>query len=359
MSDETLRELPPSTLPEPPRPPRRVRRLSVPQYVEGVLAKDRGTLSRVITLIESRRADDRALAREVLTALLPETGRSIRLGITGVPGAGKSTLIERLGLNLTSAGHRVAVLAIDPSSRISGGSILGDKTRMTHLSLDENAYIRPSPSGMTLGGVARTTREAMLVCEAAGFDVVIVETVGVGQSETTVSDMVDFFLAILISGAGDELQGIKRGILEMTDMIAVNKADGDNRTRAQRAIVQYQNAMRLIHPAGSLWVPPVVACSAIENEGLDRIWQLLNEHRQKLLTAGVLQVRRREQSVRWMWDLVNEAIQRHLHDSPALRDLTSHLADEVEAGRSTAAGAADTIIDALGLKDPEPELSRP
>jgi LAO/AO transport system kinase len=335
-----------------PSPPAPRRRLAAEQYVEGVLARQRGVLSRVITLIESRRADDRALARRVLTALLPHAGRSVRLGITGVPGAGKSTLIETFGLNLTRLGHRVAVLAIDPSSRISGGSILGDKTRMTNLSLDADAYIRPSPSGLTLGGVARTTREAMLACEAAGFDVVIVETVGVGQSETTVSDMVDFFLAVLIAGAGDELQGIKRGILEMADLIAVNKADGDNRARALRAVNQYQNAMRLIHPPDSPWLPPVVPCSALENEGLDVLWARVLEHRERFERSGLFEARRRAQAVRWMWDLVQEGLQRQLRENPGVRDLSARLEADVQGGAVTPAEAAESILRALGLPAP-------
>ncbi len=328
------------------------RRLSADQYVEGVLSRQRGVLSRLITLIESRRPDDRALARQALTLLLPHTGKSIRLGITGVPGAGKSTLIETFGLNLTRLGHRVAVLAIDPSSRISGGSILGDKTRMTNLSLDPNAYIRPSPSGLTLGGVARTTREAMLVCEAAGYDVVIIETVGVGQSETTVSDMVDFFLAVLIAGAGDALQGIKRGILEMVDMVAVNKADGDNQPHALRAVNQYQHTMRLIHPPESPWIPPIVACSALRNQALDTIWNRVREHREKFERLGLFQQRRREQSVRWMWDLVQEGLQRQLTENPTVRELTGGLEQNVQQGAMTPSEAAERILDALGLPPP-------
>src|SRR4051812_29647813 len=292
---------PPKPSPSPPRAPRR-RQMSAEHCIEGVLGRHRGVLSRVITLIESRRPEDRELSRRVLTDLLPHSGRSIRVGVTGVPGAGKSMLIETLGLDLTRQGHRVAVLAIDPSSRISGGSILGDKTRMTELSRDPNAFIRPSPSGETLGGVARNTRETMLACEAAGYDVVLVETVGVGQSETLVADMVDFFLVVLIAGAGDELQGIKRGLIEMADLIALNKADGDNRPRAQRAVTMYRNAIHLMYPADSLWIPPVVACSAVEHTGLDAIWADVLSHRTKLERAGLFQERRRAQAVRWMWD---------------------------------------------------------
>ncbi|MEW4569247.1 methylmalonyl Co-A mutase-associated GTPase MeaB [Tautonia sp. JC769] len=339
--------------PEPPIPPAR-RRLSAEQYVEGVLARSRGVLSRFITLIESRRADDRDLARRVLNELLPHTGQSIRLGITGVPGAGKSTLIEALGLNLIHAGHRVAVLTIDPSSRVTGGSILGDKTRMERLSLEPNAYIRPSPSGATLGGVARSTRETMLACEAAGFDVVLVETVGVGQSETTVADMVDTFLAVLIAGAGDELQGIKRGLIEMIDLLAVNKADGSNRPHVLRAVNQYRNALRVMHPPESPWQPPVLACSALENAGLDAIWNAVLDHRRTLERAGAFQQRRQGQAIRWMWDLVNDHLQRILREAPGLATLATDLESGVRKGELTASAAADRLIDALGLPGAPP-----
>ncbi|RUL87297.1 methylmalonyl Co-A mutase-associated GTPase MeaB [Tautonia sociabilis] len=332
-----------------PTPPPPRRRLGVEQYVEGVLARDRGVLARVITLIESRRPDDRETARRVLDALVPHSGRSIRLGITGVPGAGKSTLIEAMGMNLLDAGRRVAVLAIDPSSRLTGGSILGDKTRMPRLSTRDDAYIRPSPTGSTLGGVAGHTREAMIACEAAGFDVVIVETVGVGQSETTVADMVDTFLAVLIAGAGDELQGIKRGLVEMVDLLAINKADGENRRPVERAVAQYRNAIRLLHPPESPWIPPVLPCSAREGSGLDALWEQVLAHRQALERAGLLSEKRRSQAVRWMWDLVDDSVRRMLREGPGLRDLAEGLEARVRDGELTASTAADRLLSALGL----------
>ena len=332
----------------PPIPPPR-RRLSPEQYVEGVLGRKRGVLSRVITLVESRRPDDREIARLVLDALVPHSGRSIRLGITGVPGAGKSTLIEALGLRLLAEGRRVAVLAIDPSSRVTGGSILGDKTRMALLSLEDDAFIRPSPTGSTLGGVAGHTREAMLACEAAGYDVVIVETVGVGQSETAVADMVDTFLAVLIAGAGDELQGIKRGLFEMIDVLAINKADGENRPQVDRAVSQYRNAIRLMHPPESPWIPPVLPCSAREGTGLDEVWAQVLAHREAMGRAGLLAERRRSQAVGWMWDLVDEHVRRMLRDGPGLRELSGRVEAEVRDGRLSSASAADRIVSALGL----------
>jgi LAO/AO transport system kinase len=318
-----------------------VKRLDAQAYVEGVRGGDRAILARAITLIESENTAHAKLAQEVLEALLPYTGGAYRVGISGVPGAGKSTFIDALGTMLTGQGHRVAVLAVDPTSSISGGSILGDKTRMAVLSNDPNAFIRPSPTSGTLGGVARKTRESILLCEAAAFDVVLVETVGVGQSETIVSRMVDYFLVLLIAGAGDELQGIKRGILEVADMLAINKADGDNLARARRAQSSYQSALRLMR-AGS--APPVVTCSALEKTGLKELWQQIVDARRDLEASGEFQQRRRAQQVQWMWDMVENGLRRALRSDPELSILVKHLEDAVSKGRTTPSAAAQQVL---------------
>ncbi len=315
--------------------------LDVQSYVDGVRDGNRAILARTITLIESENPKHAELAQEVLEALLPDTGGAYRVGISGVPGAGKSTFIDALGTMLTSRGHQVAVLAVDPTSSVTGGSILGDKTRMPALSVDPKAFIRPSPTSGTLGGVTRKTRETILVCEAAGFDVVLVETVGVGQSETIVADMVDFFLVLMIAGAGDELQGIKRGIMEVADMLAINKADGDNLARATRAQASYQSALRLMRPHSE---PPVVTCSALEKTGLEELWALAVDRRKRLEADGAFQQRRQEQQVRWMWDMVDDGLRRALRGDKELRALLDLLEKGVAAGTAAPSAAATQIL---------------
>ncbi len=315
--------------------------LDVQSYVDGVRDGNRAILARTITLIESENPKHAELAQEVLEALLPDTGGGYRVGISGVPGAGKSTFIDALGTMLTSRGHQVAVLAVDPTSSVTGGSILGDKTRMPALSVDPKAFIRPSPTSGTLGGVTRKTRETILVCEAAGFDVVLVETVGVGQSETIVANMVDFFLVLMIAGAGDELQGIKRGIMEVADMLAINKADGDNLARAARAQASYQSALRLMRPHSE---PPVVTCSALEKTGLEELWALAVDRRKRLEADGAFQQRRQEQQVRWMWDMVDDGLRRALRGDKELRALLDQLEKGVAAGTAAPSAAATQIL---------------
>lgn len=317
-------------------------------YVQGVLDKNRLMLSRTITLIESNLAIHQDMARAIVDKLLPYTGKAVRLGITGVPGVGKSTFIESFGNMLTEQGHKVAVLAIDPSSSRSGGSVLADKTRMEQLCINENAFIRPSPSSGTLGGVARKTRESMLVCEAAGFDVVIIETVGVGQSETTVASMVDFFLVLMIAGAGDELQGIKKGVLELADAIAINKADGDNVERAQRARKEYEMALHLLNPASPNWSPPVLTCSAVERNGLDDIWQTINHHRQILTASGEMDDKRKQQALDWMWFLVKDGLARWFYNAPQVKDNLERLKNEVAQGSKAPTVAAGELLAFLG-----------
>lgn len=312
-------------------------------------AGDRAMLARAITLVESTRPEHQALARELVQRLLPETGKAIRIGITGVPGAGKSTTIDTFGSNLTAAGHKVAVLAVDPSSSRTGGSILGDKTRMARLAIDPDAYVRPSPSSGTLGGVAAKTRETMLLCEAAGFDVVLVETVGVGQSETAVADMTDLFLVLMLPGAGDELQGIKKGILELADIIAVNKADGDGATRAKSAAAEYRAALHIMAPRSRVWSPPVLTISGLANQGLDALWQQIEAYRAKMEASGDFAARRRSQGVKWMWTMLQERLTDRLKRDPALKARLPALEAEVASGQVAPMVAVEEIAAALGL----------
>ncbi|RKG81785.1 methylmalonyl Co-A mutase-associated GTPase MeaB [Corallococcus terminator] len=313
-------------------------------YVEGVRAGDRALLARAITLVESEHPRHAALAQEVLTRLLPHTGKSKRVGISGVPGVGKSTFIDALGMHLAGNGHRVAVLAIDPSSSVSGGSILGDKTRMARLAREPLAYIRPSPSSGTLGGVARKTRETLLLCEAAGFDVVLVETVGVGQSETVVADMVDFYLVLMLAGAGDELQGIKRGILEVADMVAINKADGDNAPRAMQARAQYRAALHLMRPGAE---PVVTTCSAMEGTGIDTLWASVESVVAQREASGELARRRTQQQVGWMWAMVHDGLRAALRAHPEVSALIPALEQDVREGRATPTTAALRVLGAF------------
>ena len=317
--------------------------LSVPDYVSGVLAGDRTVLARAITLIESQNAEHRACAQQVVQELLASTGGAHRVGITGVPGVGKSTFIDLLGIDLTAAGHQVAVLAVDPTSSRSGGSILGDKTRMERLSVDPRAFVRPSPAGRSLGGVTRATRETILLCEAAGFDVVLVETVGVGQSETVVSDMVDFFLVLMLAGAGDELQGIKKGVLELADMVAVNKADGDNVTRAELAAADYRSALHLMSPSSPSWSPPVITCSGLTGDGLAELWRQVELHREKLTATGELAARRRTQQVKWMWSMLDDRLRDDLRSDPSIVAELARVERDVHEGRIPATVAVDEI----------------
>lgn len=329
----------------------RQRTASVEQYARGVLAGDRAMLGRAITLIESAKGEHARLAQQLLQRLLPHTGKAHRIGITGVPGVGKSTMIDQLGMNLVEQGHRVAVLAVDPTSTRSGGSILGDKTRMTRLAQSPSAFIRPSPTSGTLGGVARKTREAMALVEAAGFDVVIVETVGVGQSEVAVAGMVDFFLVLLLAGGGDDLQGIKRGIVEIADTIAITKADGDNVARAKRAAAVYQGALAILTPPSPNWATPVLTISAAENRGLEALWERIAEHRQRMTASGELAARRGAQAVAWMGDLLQERLLARLEQDRAAWRRRGELEALVRAGRRTPVLAVDELV--AMLRDPQ------
>lgn len=319
----------------------------VAHLAQAIRAGDRTMLSRAITLVESKRADHRRAAATLTQELLPATGKAVRVGITGAPGVGKSTLIDALGSLLTGGDRKVAVLAVDPSSRRTGGSILADKTRMAQLASDANAFIRPSPASGTLGGVAAKTRETMLLCEAAGYDVVLVETVGVGQSELAVADMTDFFLVLVLPGAGDELQALKKGVVELADMIAVNKADGDSAARAKAAAAEYEAALRiLVHPSPN-WSPPVVTCSALKGIGIAALWSKILAHREKLTRSGELAARRGEQQVKWMWAMLEERLFAPLRSDRTLKAALPRIEADVAAGRLAAAEAAERLAGML------------
>jgi LAO/AO transport system kinase len=327
----------------------RRRRLSVDEYSEGILNGDRTVLARAITVIESTREEDADLAQSIVERCLPHAGRSVRVGITGVPGVGKSTFIEALGVHLTrERREKVAVLAVDPSSQKSKGSILGDKTRMERLASDEMAFIRPSPSGGSLGGITRRTRETMLLCEAAGFNNVLIETVGVGQSETAVAGMVDFFLLLMLAGAGDELQGIKRGIMEMSDLIAINKADGANRQKAEVARHEYESALHLFPPSETGWSPRVMTCSALAGEGIAAVWDAVVEHRRLLQENGCFERTRQMQTRQWMHEMIEQELLARFRNDPAVRSSLDKYEQAVANGRISSFRAARMLLELHG-----------
>jgi LAO/AO transport system kinase len=319
-------------------------RLSVAEYTRGILAVDRTMLGRAITVIESKLAEDKALAAEILQSILPMTGKALRIGITGIPGVGKSTFIEAFGQYLTSLGKRVAVLAIDPSSKKSGGSILGDKTRMENLAHSPQAFIRPSATGLSLGGVARSTRETMMLCEAAGYDIILVETVGVGQSETLVKGMTDFFLLLMLAGAGDELQGIKRGIMEMVDAIAINKADGANQQPAALAVNEYQNALHHLPQSSSGFTPKVIACSATEGSGIDPIWKMIQEYEVLTKQNGFFDKNRQLQNLDWLHEHIRQSLEDQFYENTLVRKKLSGSEENVREGKVLPATAAQELI---------------
>ncbi|MES0868944.1 methylmalonyl Co-A mutase-associated GTPase MeaB [Pseudovibrio sp. SCP19] len=322
---------------------------NIDDLAERLLNGQRAALARGITLVESKKPAHREQAEALLTKVMGSTGNAFRIGVTGVPGVGKSTTIDTFGSNLTAAGHKVAVLAVDPSSTRTGGSILGDKTRMAQLAVDRNAYIRPSPSAGTLGGVAAKTRESMLLCEAAGFDVILVETVGIGQSETTVAQMVDFFLVLMLPGAGDELQGIKKGVLEIADLIAVNKAEGDGLIRARSAASEYRAALNILAPRSKHWSPPVLTISGLANEGLDDLWSQLGIFKERMQASGDWESKRAEQQLAWMWGLLNEKLQTALKANPDIKAALPDVESAVKSGNLPATAAASKLASLFGI----------
>lgn len=320
-------------------------RLKAKEYIDGVLRGDRVILSRAITIIESNLESDKILAKEIIQAILPKSGNSIRIGITGVPGVGKSTFIEVFGKHVIDQGHKVAILSIDPSSQRSKGSILGDKTRMEQLSILENAYIRPSASGDTLGGVANKTGETRLLCEAAGYDVILIETVGVGQSETAVHGMTDFFLLLMLSGAGDELQGIKKGIMEMADMVVIHKADGDNVRKSEMARLQYQNALHIFPQSSSGWTPVVRTASSLTNTGIDTVWEEITKYKKLVTENGYFESNRKYQQIQWMYTNINEELKHLFYDSKPVKMELSVLEKDIIAAKISPVKAAELIME--------------
>lgn len=320
------------------------KRLTVHEYLTGILNADRAVLGKAITLIESSLPADKELAREVIEKCLPHSGNSVRIGITGVPGVGKSTFIETFGLQLASAGKKVCVLAIDPTSQLTGGSILGDKTRMQHLSVHPNAFIRPSPSGGSLGGVTRSTRETVILCEAAGFDTIIIETVGVGQSETAVHGMVDFFLLLMLAGAGDELQGIKRGIMEMCDALIITKADGENKEKANRAITEYRNALHLYPPTPSGWEPKVGTCSALTAEGIEDVWKLIEEYALHTQQNSYFEQNRTTQEKKRLHETIEQLLKDHFFGQPGILQKIKVMEQLVAEKKISAYSAAEKLL---------------
>lgn len=327
------------------------RRIDVDELFAGIRSGNRTLISRSITLLESTAPAHRVLAQELLVRLLPFSGNARRVGITGVPGVGKSTFIEALGMKLIDEGHKVAVLAIDPSSTKTRGSILGDKTRMAKLARENNAFIRPSPSAGTLGGVAKATRESMVVFEAAGFDIILVETVGVGQSEVAVSQMVDCFTFLALAGAGDQLQGIKKGVLEMADLVAINKADGPNLKNAKRAARELAAAMRMVRPENALWHPPTITISAVEHDGIDTFWNHVNDHHTAMVESGIFEKTRREQQVQWMWSMVHETLLQRLNTDPEVVKTRRLVEAQLREAQITPTLAAERILAAFDKEE--------